>query len=64
MNDLLKGNKTKFNKLAEELMIRNAVKREKFAETKASHIVEEIAVAMKKKGIKEWRGSNYILTIV
>jgi hypothetical protein len=63
MKDILKGKKTFLNKIAEEMAIASAVRKEKYAETKLSLILEEIAVALKTKGIKEWNGDNYTLTI-
>jgi hypothetical protein len=55
--------KTFINKLIEETAFKDAVKREKTAEGKMQYILEEIAVALKKKGVTEFEGQNYTLKV-
>lgn len=49
--------------ISKELMFQDAIKREKTAEGKLQLILEEIAIAMKKKGLKEFNGQHFTLTM-
>lgn len=56
--------KTLMNKLIEDMAIKEAVKREKTAEGMMMHVIEEISVALKKKGVKQINGQNFELNLV
>lgn len=55
--------KKKMDKLVEDTALEAMVKKEEIAESKARYILEEIAVAYKKKGVTSIKGNNYTLTL-